>query len=78
MIHFQVPQTGGTVKTLVEILDLQGRRVARLQDEVLAPGSHSVRWDGRDAGRRGLPRGAYFARLVRGNETAGVKLILGE
>lgn len=47
----------------LEIVDVTGRRVARLVDHPLAAGTHVARWDGRDDGGRVLPAGVYLARL---------------
>jgi hypothetical protein len=47
---------------VLAVFDVTGRRVAELWSGSLAPGSHVFRWDGRDAGGRLLPNGAYFVR----------------
>ncbi|MGA9115414.1 MAG: TIM-barrel domain-containing protein [Bacteroidota bacterium] len=54
------------------VYDLLGRRVATLLDEVLPPGTLTVRWD---AGN--LPSGVYFCRLEAGTwrETGKVLLV---
>ena len=46
---------------------MQRRRVAVLVDAVLAPGRHTVTWDG--TGRGGVPVGSgiYFYRLQQGD-----------
>ena len=46
----------------LSVLDLQGREVAVLADEDLAPGRHERSWDPR-AGARPAAAGVYFARL---------------
>jgi hypothetical protein len=51
----------GTTRLL--IVDVTGRRVARLVDRVLPAGIHAARWDGRDEAGRVLPAGIYLARL---------------
>ena len=45
------------------IYDLAGRLVRSLHSGPLAAGSHSLRWDGRDANGRSVPAGVYFARV---------------
>jgi hypothetical protein len=50
----------------LDVLDLQGRRVARLVDGVMSAGRHEATWNGTDRGVQARP-GLYFVRLeVRG------------
>lgn len=48
-----------------EILDSRGVRVARLVPPRESGAAGVLRWDGRDAGGRPLPAGAYWIRLPR-------------
>jgi hypothetical protein len=50
------------------VYDLNGRCVRVLAAERLAPGTHTLSWNGRDAAGRGCPTGIYFARLEAGDE----------
>jgi hypothetical protein len=59
----------------VTVYDLGGRRVRVLVDGPLAPGPHSVTWDGRDDAGRRLASGAYVVRLAAGASTAELKLV---
>ncbi len=59
-IAFQTAQAGHVDLALHDVL---GRRIARLIDGVLPAGSHSVVWNGLDAGGRRPESGAYFLRL---------------
>jgi hypothetical protein len=61
---------GGT--PLVEIFDLQGRRLRSL---VAAGARGSLFWDGRDAQGRSLPAGVYLARITAGESTATCRLL---
>jgi flagellar hook assembly protein FlgD len=54
------------VRARVEVLDLAGRRVRELTDEVLPPGRHELSWDGRDAGGSPIATGLYWVTLERG------------
>ena len=47
----------------VSILDVQGRLVRTLADEVMDPGARSVIWDGQDDAGRGVASGSYVVRL---------------
>ncbi|HOX26016.1 MAG TPA: S8 family serine peptidase [Candidatus Krumholzibacteria bacterium] len=60
----------------LEVLDVRGRCVRRLQSGVLAIGRHSATWDGRDQAGREMPSGVYLARLSGGGTSRQVKLVL--
>jgi hypothetical protein len=71
-VTFVIPQEGD-VK--VEVCDVQGRAVARLVDQRLAPGTHTVKWDGR--GRDGfMNSGVYLVRLRTQERTEVRRLAL--
>ena len=55
-IHFDIPEHG---PVLLEVFDIQGRRVATLVDQTLPAGAHTASFD---AGP--LPSGVYLYRLV--------------
>jgi hypothetical protein len=55
----------------LDILDLQGRRVANLIDRELSSGAHSVTFDGKD-----LPSGMYISRLITEQGTQERKMML--
>ncbi|MBD3160540.1 MAG: hypothetical protein GF346_00315, partial [Candidatus Eisenbacteria bacterium] len=66
---------GTQADVTVEILDAAGRRVRTLRAGILAPGIHTIRWDGRDRRDRPVPDGVYFTRLAMdGRPAAGRKL----
>jgi hypothetical protein len=50
----------------LRVLDLRGRVVAQLLDAGLAPGEHSVAWDGRDGSGGRAAQGIYLVRLRAG------------
>ena len=78
-IFFVLPGTSESVlPTVVEIYDLRGRRLIRLLDADLAPGSHSIHWRGKDAAGRSVGSGLFFARISAGDHRTVVKLILVE
>ena len=47
-IRFDVPQSG---RVLLEVFDVNGRRLRTLVDGVLSPGPKALAWDGTDDGR---------------------------
>jgi hypothetical protein len=47
----------------LEVVGVDGRRIARVFDGVLPAGAHAFRWDGRDGAGAPVPPGLYFARL---------------
>lgn len=51
-------------KVHLDVIDVRGRRVATLADELLSQGKHQVEWDGRDAQGRPVADGLYFYRLT--------------
>lgn len=58
------------------IFDLKGALVRLLADAELAAGRQTFTWDGRDAGGRALPSGAYVARFEAGEVRQARKLML--
>lgn len=62
-IRFHVAEAGHV--TLLAY-DLQGRAVARLVYETMAPGSYSVAWEGTDDAGLPLPSGTYLYRITTG------------
>jgi len=73
-IRFQISQPG---EVRLDIYDLKGALVRALQTESLSAGEHVVQWDGRDAGGRDAPSGAYLFRFRAGGarETGKVMLV---
>ncbi|HET9888058.1 MAG TPA: DUF1565 domain-containing protein [bacterium] len=63
---------------LVEIIDVRGRRVSRLQEEDLLPGTHRVGWNGRNSQGDRVGAGMYFARIAIGGTIRTTNLVLLE
>jgi agmatine deiminase len=64
-INFRLPATG---PARLEVVDIQGRRVATLSGGLLSAGGHSAYWDGRDAAGNDMPNGIYLFRLSAGDQ----------
>jgi hypothetical protein len=56
-----------------EIVDVAGRRIARLPGESWAAGNWTVTWDGNSSTGARLASGVYFVRMKSGSETIGLK-----
>jgi hypothetical protein len=52
---------------LLEVFNVQGRRVRTLSNERLGPGRHDLRWDGTDGAGNELGSGIYWVRLRAGS-----------
>ena len=63
-ISFDVPDIEDSRQTVaLMIFDLRGRRIKTLVDSKLAPGGHSVLWDGRDDRGEPVTSGIYLYSL---------------
>jgi hypothetical protein len=58
------------------VYDLAGHKIRTLVDESMAPGTHSVTWDGRDDAGIRMSAGVYFYRLTAGSVTMTKKMML--
>jgi len=55
----------------IAVYDIAGRQVARLMNNIEAPGFHSVVWDASS-----YPSGLYFIRMTSNNFTDTRKVLL--
>ncbi|HSG29065.1 MAG TPA: FlgD immunoglobulin-like domain containing protein, partial [Candidatus Krumholzibacterium sp.] len=60
----------------MEIFDVNGAKVRRLEDVEQAAGRHKVVWDGSDDSGRPCVSGIYFLRFMAGGKTDSRKLVL--
>ncbi len=58
----------------ITVYDAVGRRVASLLDEVLAPGRHSIDWNGRSEGAIIAP-GVYYVTLQHGEDSSTLPVV---
>jgi hypothetical protein len=59
-IRLDVPRPG---RVLLEVYDVNGRRVRTLSDGTMTPGAKVMAWDGNDADGRAVGSGVYFYRM---------------
>lgn len=60
---------GGVAPSGIEIFDISGRRLRRLESQ-----SGYVEWDGFDRSGRLIPSGTYFVRTVRAADAGGARI----
>ena len=72
-VSYFLPERG-TVH--IEILDVAGRFVTRLESGRKSGGLHTVTWHGRDAGGRAVRSGLYLCRMRAGGTVSSRKMIL--
>jgi hypothetical protein len=77
-IPYELASTaGGSAKVTLQILDLRGRVVKTLVNQVQALGQHyEAIWNGTDETGRRMPSGAYMSRLTVGDQSQGKMLTL--
>ena len=63
-------------KAAVTVFDVTGRRVALLFSGSCAPGSHEVRWNGRDDSGRAVGSGLYIVRFEAGDFIQSRRMVL--
>jgi hypothetical protein len=61
---------------VVDIYNVQGRRVRALHQGLIASGWHTLVWDGRDDEGRGQASGVYFVRARAAGEVGVQKMTL--
>jgi flagellar hook assembly protein FlgD len=68
-IAFDISRDAGTTRPVSLIVyDIRGRRVRNLVDSELAPGTHTIHWDGLDDQGKPVASGIYFYTLKAGGE----------
>jgi hypothetical protein len=72
-IPYSLPRSGSMV---LDIVDVQGRRVIRLLDGARDAGPGAATWDGRSGDGRRVAAGTYFALLRFGGELRARKLVI--
>jgi len=77
-IAFEIPdtgETGGTVQPVsLKVFDIRGRFVRSLVDSRLAPGNHTVHWNGRNERGETVSSGIYMYTLKTGPDASTRKM----
>ena len=69
-LDFTVMMVGASTAVAVEVYDLTGRRVRRLEERrEVSAGGYTVAWDGRDEADELVPPGVYAVRLKLASDT---------
>jgi flagellar hook assembly protein FlgD len=55
----------------LQVIDISGRVVETLLEDIIEPGNHEITWDARNQ-----PSGIYFVKLTSGERSQTQKLIL--
>jgi subtilisin family serine protease len=74
-IDWRGPVAAPQARRMIEIFDVLGRRVSRVE----LPGSQvigTLQWNGRNDDQRAVPAGLYFARLTCGSLHAQARVVL--
>lgn len=66
IVAFSLPRGG---MATLDVYDVRGRRVRRLEERELRPGTHIASWDLLDDAGRRVPAGIYIYRLTAGDRT---------
>ena len=64
-------QLQSSMRVRLDIIDIQGRRIAKLVDSNIQAGNHQINWNA-----AGVPSGIYFCRLQAGETIKYHKLVL--
>ncbi|MCK5328402.1 MAG: T9SS type A sorting domain-containing protein, partial [Candidatus Latescibacteria bacterium] len=65
-----------TTEVALAIYDLSGQRIRRLFRARRMPGTHTVRWDGRNGAGREVGSGVYLCRLKTSEGTRARKMVV--
>jgi hypothetical protein len=71
-IRYEIRETGFVI---LEIFDIQGRRIFLSEQGNVEPGVYDYIWTGKDRDGNGMPSGIYFYRLSMLGETITKKMV---
>jgi len=75
-LRFDLVDRAGAASVTAELFDTGGRRVRLLRAGVLASGTRSLRWDGRDDAGARVPAGVYFVRVKTGKAEGATRVVV--
>ena len=77
-ISFGIPdfEQGDGGHVILEVFNLQGKRIRMLVNEQRAPGTYSVIWNGRDESGSMVSSSVYIYRPRAGGKTQSRKMLL--
>jgi probable HAF family extracellular repeat protein len=75
-IPFRLSSAAATANVRLEIFDATGRRIARLLDQPMSAGEHTVSWNGRTDDGATIQSGVYFVRLGTRDGSTSTRLVL--
>ncbi|MEA2062724.1 MAG: two-component regulator propeller domain-containing protein, partial [Gemmatimonadota bacterium] len=75
-ISYCIPGPEDQVMVKLEVYNLRGQLVRRLENSLRAPGAYQVDWDGRDERRRAVSSGVYFYRIQAGQFSRTRKMVI--
>lgn len=67
---------GSAERVIIELYDIQGRKVNQLLNQPMAAGQHTLAWNGTDTNGQKLAAGTYIAVLQAGKNKSTVKLVV--
>ena len=77
LIRFYLsPEAAAAPVKFIKIYNILGQLVRVLDISHLGTGTHQILFDGLDAMQRALPTGAYFVRLIAGDEVDTIRILL--
>lgn len=74
-LSYEVLEVTGSMEVGIEIRDLAGRLLRRLQEDPQVVGSYDRTWDGRDEGGQLLPPGIYMAAVSAASDGLHIERI---
>ena len=60
----------------LDIFNVAGQRVARLQDDILPPGNHELAWNGEDGDGTVVASGTYFPKLTVADRSVTGRIVV--
>jgi hypothetical protein len=77
VIQYKIPgNRTGAERAIIEIFDVNGKKIKSLVDEAKTPGVYSIKWDGKTAWNRRAAAGVYLVRMQSGSNVKERKILL--